>query len=125
MKRLILAILPILFAAQIPLQAQHFVPSDWKRTFDFGVKWTSLLVNSFSAGANDESKDDLVPEGIVTTTVAMTVIPEPAEFQIAIERQICQAQIQIAQRAKDAARIEKDLDRRLRTLQIKVRTIQL
>jgi hypothetical protein len=123
MKRLILAILPILLAAQIPVNVAQLVPSDLKKTLDFGVKWTSLLVNSFSAVSNDTSKKESIPEGVVTMTVTMAAIPDTPDIQIAVQRQICLAQVEIAEKAKEAARIQKDLDKKLRTLEIRVKTI--
>ena len=121
MKRLILAILPIILAAQIPLHVTTLVPSEWKETLDFGVKWTSLLVNSFSAVVNNENEEESIPEGVVTTTVAM-VLPAPADFEFQIDRQVEQTQKQVA-RAREALKLQKELNKRLRLLEIRVKTI--
>jgi len=125
MKRLILALLPVLMAAQIPFSVTELVPSDWKKNFDFGVKWTELLVESYSTLTNNEQDKDSVPSGIVTTTVAMAMIPEPEDFQIVIEPEICRAQIEIARRTREVVRIQKKLNTKLRSVEFKVKTIQL
>jgi hypothetical protein len=122
MKRLILAILPILLMTQFPLRGTSLVPSDWKETLDFGVKWTSLLVNSFSVVANNETEDESIPEGVVTTTVAMTILPTSADFQFQIDQEVSMAQSQVA-RAREAVRLQKELNRRLRMLDIRVKNI--
>jgi len=121
MKRLILAILPIILAAQIPLHITTLVPSDWKETLDFGVKWTSLLVNSFSAGPNYKTEKEVIPEGVVTTTVAM-ILPAPADFEFQIDHEVEQAQYEVA-RAREAVKLQKELNKRLRLLEIRVKTI--
>ena len=123
MKRIILAILPIILAAQIPLNTTTLVPSEWKKTLDFGVKWTSLLVNSFSAVADDNAEDESIPEGVVTTTVAMAAIPDTVDFELAIERRLCLTQVEIQQRAKAIEKMQKSFNKRFRALEIRVKTI--
>jgi hypothetical protein len=121
MKRLILLILPIILVAQIPLHMDKLVPSDWKQTFDFGVKWTSLLVNSFSAVANNNEKQkEFIPEGVVTTTVAMAVLPDTADL-LQIDREVSLAQCQIEQ-AKEAIKLQKEL-KNLHLMEIRIKRI--
>lgn len=121
MKRLILLILPIILAAQIPLNMTNLVPSDWKETFDFGVKWTSLLLNSFSTVTNDEKENELIPEGFVTTTVAMSIVPVSADLDLQIDRQVSLAQCQV-ERAKEALKLQKEL-KTLHSLEIRIKRI--
>ena len=124
MKRLILAVLPILLAAQIPLNITKIVPSDLKRNFDFGVKWTALLLESYFSDSDDES--ETVPDGIVTTTVVLASIPEFDEHvQIVIDKEMCRAQLEIAQESEKIVKIQRDFNKKYRIIQIKSKTIQL
>jgi hypothetical protein len=115
-----MAILPIILATQIPLKPINLVPSDWKQTLHFGVKWTSLLVNSLAAGSNDEIKEEPIPDGVATTTVAMAILPEPADLHLNIDQQVQMAQCQIA-RAK-TMKVQKEF-KRLEMLEIRIKTI--
>jgi len=126
MKRLILAVLPILLAAQIPLSVTNLVPSDVKRSFHFGVKWTGLLLSSFWNASNDEVESDAIPAGVVTTTVVLASIPQfDQEIQIAFEKEICKAQVEFAQKTAQAVRIQKEFNKKYRIIQYKSKTIQL
>jgi len=124
MKRLIAAVLPILLAAQIPFGAVKLVPSDWKKNFDYGVKWTELLLDSYSTVMNGEQDVERIPSGTVTTTVAMALIPEIEDLQI-IDPEICQAQMEIARKTIIAAKTQKEFNRKFQTLEIRLKTIQL
>ena len=126
MKRLILAVLPILLAAQIPLSVTKIVPSEWKKNFNFGVKWTHLLLDSYSSGLNDEIDSESIPEGVVTTTVILASMPEFEEqTEVAFDDAICQAQLEFAKRSREAIKIQKEMNRKYRVIQINAKTIQL
>jgi hypothetical protein len=124
MKRLILAVLPILLAAQIPLNVTKIVPSDWKRSFDFGVKWTGLLLDSYFSDSDNES--ETVPDGIVTTTVVLDSIPEFDEHvQIVIDKEMCQTQLEIAMESEKIVKVQREFNKKYRVIQFKSKTIEL
>ena len=132
MKRLIVAVLPILLAAQIPLSVTKYVPSDLKKNFDFGVKWTELLLESYSSDSNRESESDSIPEGFVTTTVVLASMHIPDiqiedHLQIVVGQEMCQLQAQVAKSAEKAIKIQQEFNKKYRMTQIKtrIRTIQL
>jgi hypothetical protein len=126
MKRLILAVLPILLAAQIPLNVTKIVPSDWKRNFDFGVKWTGLLLDSYFSDFNNESESETVPDGIVTTTVVLASMSEFEDHvQIVVDQEVCRAQVEIAKETEKAMKVQREFNKKYRIIQIKSKTIEL
>jgi len=126
MKRLILAVIPIFLAAQIPLSVTKIVPADWKRNFDFGVKWTGLLLDSYFNDSNDKSEAETIPDGIVTTTVVLASMPEfEDQTQIVVDSEVCRAQIEIAKQTERIVKIQRDFNKKYRIIQIKSKTIQL
>ena len=126
MKRLILAVIPILLAAQIPMNVTRIVPSDWKRSFDFGVKWTGLLLDSYFSDSDNASDSEIVPDGIVTTTVVLASMPEfDEDVQIVIDQEVCQAQAEIAKESEKIVRIQREFNKKYRIIQIKSKTIEL
>ncbi len=87
MKRFVTAILPLILIGQIPFHATNYVPSDWMKRFQYGLKWTELMMNGYPGAAN---ATESVPEGVVTTTVTMaSAIPEFEHIQKPIEEEFC------------------------------------
>ena len=126
MKRLILAVLPILLAAQIPLNVTKIVPSDWKRNFDFGMKWTALLLESYFSDSDNGSASETVPDGIVTTTVVLASMPEFEEqFQMVVDQEVCRTQVEITKETEKAMKIQREFNKKYRIIQIKSKTIEL
>jgi hypothetical protein len=126
MKRLILAVLPILLAVQIPLNVTKIVPADWRKNFDFGVKWTGLLLNSYFSDSDDELESEDVPEGVVTTTVVLVSMPEfEDQVQFAMVQEMCRAQLKIAKESEKILKIQRDFDKKYQVIQIKSKTFQL
>jgi hypothetical protein len=79
MKKLILAFLHFLLIAQLPMNATKFIQSEWMKSFQYGLKWTELMMNGYPGTA--EASGEPVPEGTVTTTVMMaSAIAGPAEI---------------------------------------------
>jgi hypothetical protein len=92
MKKVITAILPFILVAQIPFHASSYIPSDWMKSVQYGLKWTELMMNGYPGSAEAEEK---VPEGIVTTTVVIAgAIPEMERLQFNFEDEFCEIQIQ-------------------------------
>jgi hypothetical protein len=92
MKRLITLLLPLILAADLPFTAFHHIPADWTKSFQYGLKWTKLMLNGYPSDVNAEQ----VPQGFVTTTV---VIAQPvADFEdveIEISKELCDAELQL------------------------------
>lgn len=123
MKKILTAFLPFILLAQLPIQASKFVPAEWMKSFQYGVKWTELMVNGYP-GTSDQSLDT-IPEGKVTTTVVMaSAVAEPEALAIPVE---CSIEIQqrIAEEAIESARMQMKLHEiRLREIRT-VRLIQM
>ena len=87
MKKVMIAILPLLLAMQMPFQTLNFVPSELLKNVKYGMKWTELMLNGYPGGEDTMEK---VPEGTVTTTVLIAgAIPQQEDLEIAIDPELC------------------------------------
>ena len=96
MKRVITVILPLILAAQLPFGTMKFVASEWMNSFEYGLKWTELMMNGYPSGSET---DEEVPNGEVTMTVTLASFsPEgedlPRMEHIEIEKEFCQIQLE-------------------------------
>ena len=88
MKKVIIAILPLLLAMQMPFQSFNFVPSELLKNVKYGMKWTELMLNGYPGAEESMEK---VPEGTVTTTVLIAgAIPRQEDLQIRIDPELCE-----------------------------------
>ena len=98
MKKVITAILPFILVAQMSFHPSSYIPSDWLKGLQIGMKWTELMMNGYPGAAD---ADEMVPEGVVTTTVVIAgAIPEFDEVQLYFGDEFCETQVdQVIQKA--------------------------
>jgi hypothetical protein len=103
MKKVITAILPFILVAQIPFHPTSYIPSEWLKSVQIGLKWTELMMNGYPGS---EEAEEAVPEGIVTTTVVIAgAVPEFEQLQFDFEDELCE--IQIDQAVHKAVRLQR------------------
>lgn len=93
MKRVITAILPLILAAQLPFGTLKYVTSEWMKSFEYGLKWTELMMSGYPGSSETVDK---VPNGEVTMTVTLASFgPEMDELPIIeIEKEFCRVQLE-------------------------------
>jgi hypothetical protein len=122
MKRAIIALLPLILAAQLPISAVKYVPAEWMKSFEYGLKWTELMMNGYP-GASETA--DKVPEGEVTMTVTLaSAIPEFHEIDIEMEKDFCRVHPEEEIQMKTMEVIKRHRELRRQRL-IKIGTVNL
>jgi hypothetical protein len=102
MKKVITAILPFILVAQIPFHPSSYIPTEWMKSVQVGLKWTELMMNGYPGAV------EAVPEGIVTTTVVIAgAVPEIEQLQFDFEDEFCD--VQIDQAVHKAVRIQRTI----------------
>ena len=102
MKKIFTAFLPFILVAQLPMNAAKFVPAEWMKRVQYGLKWTELMLDGYP-GASEAS--ETIPEGHVTTTVTMaSAIPDPAEIEATADKYLCDVEYkeELAIQAREA-----------------------
>jgi hypothetical protein len=126
MKRVITVILPLILAAQLPFGTLKYMTSEWMNSFEYGLKWTELMMNGYPGASETKESQESVPVGEVTMTVTVaSMIPEIEPLPIIeIEKEICRVEMEkeFQKRVKEVLKRHRILkDRRL----IKIGTVNL
>lgn len=102
MKKVVIAIFPLILLAQIRFNASSYIPTEWIKSVQYGLKWTELMVNGYPGAAVEAQVNEPIPEGVVTTTVVMTAaLADIEEVQLRYEQDFCEAEVQqLIQHAK-------------------------
>ena len=93
MKRVTTAIFTLILAAQLPFGALKYVTSEWMNSFEYGLKWTELMMSGFPGASETEEQ---IPNGEVTMTVTLAGFsPEIQHLPvIEIKKEFCQVHLE-------------------------------
>lgn len=75
MKKLILAVLLPILAFQLQLCPRHWLPNDWVASYEYGKKWTQLLMGFYSVPAAIPLSSSSVEIPIGQVSVSMQYFP--------------------------------------------------
>lgn len=119
MKKLLTAFLPFILVAQLPISTARFIPSEWIKSFHYGLKWTELMMNGYPGA--EETPQESIPEGEVTTTVVMAgAIPDVEMVHISLDKELLDSEFceKIAIQASEAVRIRMEVQK-IRSTELK------